>query len=814
MSSPAGQVKTTRASSPQKSTDFCAETEVPVNCVPPVPFKPDTKTTTEFSCSHQDASEHGYNEGHEEGPTDEPLDPPRSIESMSLSERKTTPDVRLKDSSISIQEDGRPESSALLFSKQDLFVDPTPKTLCASTTLPSRTPSNAGVSLVDASSTEKHKHLCNASRASTNDDPNLEKPDRPPGGIDEDSKSEIQSIMDQFDSDHPDHGDERSSQMLEFSGSLLGGFVQHPPRNSSLEPSNTNVLKSSSISQNDAALAPSGTNYLSETQDKQDSKISSPAPSIMSPGLPQPARFGSAPNTPSSPNSSTSLRKPLPPEPDPEPDLPFDFHRFLEQLRHRTADPVAKFLRSFLVEFGKKQWMVHEQVKLISDFLAFISNKMSQCEVWRGVSNAEFDNAKEGMEKLVMNRLYSQTFSPAIPLPIPASGTKGKRKNLDKLLGPGRRGQHQEDIERDEILSQKVSIYGWVQEEHLDIRPVGDSGRRFLTLAQQELLKIKTYRAPRDKVICVLNCCKVIFGLLRNSKAADTSADSFVPLLIYVVLHANPEHLVSNVQYILRFRNQDKLGGEAGYYLSSLMGAIQFIENLDRTTLTVSDAEFERNVEAAVFAIAERHKEEMPLSLRHSVSEKSGLSEPEMVPRNSVEAEYVNPVRPTSSRVRILTGDGSDESTAVNGLLRTIQKPLSSIGRMFSEDVPKTQDSGNKSILENTPQLSPPPPRLSPAVFQPPRNSNDMQRSFEDSRESEKREQHQARRLTAGDAAARQASAEAAEAQRIQRLEHDDVIETLTGIFPDLDRDIISDVVRMKQGRVGSAVDACLALNS
>ena len=62
-----------------------------------------------------------------------------------------------------------------------------------------------------------------------------------------------------------------------------------------------------------------------------------------------------------------------------------------------------------------------------------------------------------------------------------------------------------------------------------------------------------------------------VLGLLRNSKTADTSADSFVPLLIYVVLHANPEHLVSNVQYILRFRNQDKLGGEAGYYLSSLV---------------------------------------------------------------------------------------------------------------------------------------------------------------------------------------------------------------------------------------------------
>ena len=63
-----------------------------------------------------------------------------------------------------------------------------------------------------------------------------------------------------------------------------------------------------------------------------------------------------------------------------------------------------------------------------------------------------------------------------------------------------------------------------------------------------------------------------IQGFLRNTQH-DQSADSFVPLLIYVVLQANPENLVSNVQYILRFRNQDKLGGEAGYYISSLVGA-------------------------------------------------------------------------------------------------------------------------------------------------------------------------------------------------------------------------------------------------
>jgi hypothetical protein len=36
-------------------------------------------------------------------------------------------------------------------------------------------------------------------------------------------------------------------------------------------------------------------------------------------------------------------------------------------------------------------------------------------------------------------------------------------------------------------------------------------------LTNIELLKIGNYRAPRDKVICVLNSCKVIFGMSKDS---------------------------------------------------------------------------------------------------------------------------------------------------------------------------------------------------------------------------------------------------------------------------------------------------------
>jgi hypothetical protein len=620
----------------------------------------------------------------------------------------------------------------------------------------------------------------------------------------EGSQSEIQSIMDQFEHEGGGPGvDEIMSPRLELASPMLESpSPSFPPRRSSLVP-----------------------------VDKPLPTPTDDTPSIRSPQSP-PARTSSlyraGTNTsfvePTSPSAHASKYKAAQPAPEPEPDLPFDFHRFLEQLRHRTADPVAKFLRSFLLEFGKKQWMVHEQVKIIGDFLEFISKKMEQCEVWRTVSDAEFDNAREGMEKLVMNRLYSQTFSPAIPPPEPASPRKGRRRQ--EPPGPGRRGQHQEDVERDEVLAQKVRIYKWVSEEHLDIKPVGDKGKKFLNLAQQELLKIKSYRAPRDKIICVLNCCKVIFGFLRTSKS-DQSADAFVPLLIYTVLQANPDHLVSNVQYILRFRNQDKLGGEAGYYISSLMGAVQFIEGLDKTSLTVTDEDFEKNVEAAVSAIAERHAEaeastapthlqpntsnhrRMPSPHYHHLSEKGPPVRPEVTTRNSMEAERATPHRSASLKDRKTETDPpEEENAAVAGLLRTIQRPLSTIGRIFSDTDTHNSTTNNASSSSSGPattlQLNT-TPRPNPQL--PPRPSSEFpgqtatQYTEKSRPQHQQEDQHRQQRASAEDAAARQASAEAEQARRIQLQEHKVVVETLQGMFPQLDRDVIDDVVRLKEGR-------------
>lgn len=205
------------------------------------------------------------------------------------------------------------------------------------------------------------------------------------------------------------------------------------------------------------------------------------------------------------------------------------------------------------------------------------------------------------------------------------------------------------------------------------------------------------------------------------------------------------------------------------------MGAIQFIENMDRTTLTITDEEFEKNVETAVSAIAEKHRHADLSPQQEHYSEKSGLHSPaESSARPSLDVESSGTPR------RSISSDQGDDNAPMSGLLRSIQRPLSTIGRMFSDD---PSSSGPSHSPARTPQNE------STLKLTPQHNT--------DSRPARETRQQ----LSVEEAAARQASAEAAEAQRLHRAEHNNVVETLAGMFPDLDRDIISDVVYQKEGR-------------
>jgi hypothetical protein len=210
------------------------------------------------------------------------------------------------------------------------------------------------------------------------------------------------------------------------------------------------------------------------------------------------------------------------------------------------------------------------------------------------------------------------------------------------------------------------------------------------------------------------------------------------------------------------------------------MGAVQFIENMDRTSLTITDDEFEKNVEAAVSAIAEKHQAMSPKGPQSQ--QQQIFNEKSLNPDSSPDG-----AGPSAPRRSTDLNESDNLTAPISGLLRTIQNPLTTIGRMFSDD-------GASSSAARPP---PPPPIGRPLGFP---DSVPLRHSGEDQRDGGRRPDPRYA-LPAEEAAARQASAEVAEAQRLQRAEHANVVETLAGMFPDLDKDIISDVVYQKEGR-------------
>ncbi|KAK3809632.1 MAG: hypothetical protein JOS17DRAFT_765067 [Linnemannia elongata] len=423
--------------------------------------------------------------------------------------------------------------------------------------------STLGRRLSRIASTEKHVTIIDEPLADTDNSTQPKETDTPEDkGKVEDSKKELAKILMQFDPlvetkpmEDPANDEEAFTETVLARGMLEAALSPDMSLSSASSPSTPQQMDSPrtthdvEVAMAERAKSSSMSSSKKKSEPRQKSLLS-----------PENATSKDSDRGTVGSNSSRSE----PPKPK---DIPFDFHKFLEQMRHRSATPITRYFQSFLKEFDKKPWTVNEQIKIIHDFLDFITGKMEMCELWRNVSDQEFENVKEGMEKLVMNRLFAYTFSPSTT----------------------------DDAERDEVLTQKIRIFRWIKPEHLDI-PDNAHNAVYLDKAQAELKKINSYKAPRDKVICILNCCKFIFTLIRRSEGNSKGADTFLPILIYVVLQSNPPNLVSNVQYISRFRNPDKLQAEAGYYLASLDGAISFIENLEASSLSISPAEFDAQI--------------------------------------------------------------------------------------------------------------------------------------------------------------------------------------------------------------------------
>ena len=110
---------------------------------------------------------------------------------------------------------------------------------------------------------------------------------------------------------------------------------------------------------------------------------------------------------------------------------------------------------------------------------------MREADVWKNSSDEEFDNAMESMEKLVMNRLYELWVWNILYTLLDVHTFVGVSTFTPQLAEANPpRPITTDDLERDRILAQRIALYGWVEEKHLEVPEPSDGGG-FLMFAQQ-----------------------------------------------------------------------------------------------------------------------------------------------------------------------------------------------------------------------------------------------------------------------------------------------------------------------------------------
>lgn len=249
-------------------------------------------------------------------------------------------------------------------------------------------------------------------------------------------------------------------------------------------------------------------------------------------------------------------------------------HDFLERMRQPSAADFVKSIKSFIVSFSNNAPDPERDSSAVQEFLAKMEADFRAHPLWAGCSEEELESAGEGLEKYVMTKLFTRVFA-SLP----------------------------DDVKHDEELSEKMAlVQQFIRPENLDIKPNFQNETSWL-LAQKELQKINMYKAPRDKLVCILNCSKVISNLLLNASIASNEnppgADEFLPVLIYVTIKANPPQLHSNLLYIQRYRRESRLVSEAAYFFTNMQSVESFISNIDANALSLDETEFEKNMETA-----------------------------------------------------------------------------------------------------------------------------------------------------------------------------------------------------------------------
>lgn len=254
------------------------------------------------------------------------------------------------------------------------------------------------------------------------------------------------------------------------------------------------------------------------------------------------------------------------------------FTEFLEAMKDPRSSDLVRSIKIFIRDFEEQQKKrrrrltsevdaLQEDGVMVQEFVKRMQGIMYGHVMWKDGSLVP--DAVEGLEKYVMSKIWGTTF-----------------------------GIAEEDRDKDERYKRLCDAL-----EFLDLNTVLGDGEVLdddivdtldvvMRNAQDHLGRMDRYKAPRDKLLCLVNVQKILEdGIESVHSNSFGGADAFFPLMILTVVRTKPAFLCSTIEYIRRFRG-GRMSGKFDFMLSYLESVAMYLDTVDWKDLKISQDEF------------------------------------------------------------------------------------------------------------------------------------------------------------------------------------------------------------------------------
>ncbi|UKJ90635.1 vacuolar-protein sorting-associated protein [Theileria orientalis] len=239
------------------------------------------------------------------------------------------------------------------------------------------------------------------------------------------------------------------------------------------------------------------------------------------------------------------------------------YNKFLERLKHPCCADVVSAIKGLVVMLPGN--MVRTEVATIShNFIDIYTPKLLSLEIFTDLSDEEKIETVECFEKFTMQKLYPRCYR----------------------MDPA-------DIVEDEKLEIQMRCLNWIEPHHLEIHEMGDLDT--LKQAQNQLKNLYKYKSPRDKLIIILNFCRLVVYSIQKVTNKEVSCDEAFPLLIFTLILTNPCELHSSIEFIQNFRHPARHVSDEAYAFTLLVSAVEFIRSIGTASqLKINSEDFRK----------------------------------------------------------------------------------------------------------------------------------------------------------------------------------------------------------------------------